>query len=140
MPKLHLSAAQYHHKHFQIRTKNTTSLISETIYFLLGKIWDLTESNMLVLHFAGRIAILSLKCRLASDSSWPVCLARADPNLLTRDTVWSYQPPRVSTGRGRKTMPASLHASPCLVIFSSYLLARAWPCVVAAPFTKADWT
>ena len=26
---------------------------------------------------------------MASDFSWPVCLARADPNLLTKDTVWS---------------------------------------------------
>jgi len=95
--------------------------------------------NMLALPFTRRIAILWLKCRMASDSSWPVCLARADPNLLTKDTVWLCQPPSVSTGRGRKTIPASLHASPCFVIFSPYLLARAWPGVVAAPLTSADW-
>ena len=49
-------------------------------------------SSRLALPFAKRITILWLKCRMASDSSWPVCLASADPNLLTRETVWLCQP------------------------------------------------
>ena len=140
VPKIQRSAAQQYDKYFQIITQTNQFQSLRPSISCVGKLGTRFR-NMLALPFTRRIAILWLKCLMASDSSWPVCLARADPNLLTKDTVWSCQPPRVSNGRGRKTMPANLHASPCLVIFSPYLLTRAWPRCCGCPINQCwlEW-
>ena len=50
------------------------------------------------------------KCLILSDSSCPVCLARADPSFLICSTILSCQPPRLSVTRGVNTIPSNLQA------------------------------
>ena len=101
-----------------------------------GKVGDLFRRRA-ALPLASRTDNLWARCLMASLSSCPVCLAKADPIFLTCRADCSCQPPSVSTGIGMNTIPAPLHGSPCLVIFSLYRWVRAWPGVVAALLTRA---
>ena len=64
-------------------------------------------------------ATLCVRCLLTSLSSSPLFLASALPILFTCSTMVLDQAPSVSTGKGQKDKPASLHGSPCLLIFLS---------------------
>jgi hypothetical protein len=80
--------------------------------------------------YSGMILVVTINhCAGVAASSFPVCLARAAPNLLICFSTSSSQPPRVSTTRGTKAL---LQASTCLVIFSLNLVVRAWPGRAAA--------
>ena len=69
---------------------------------------------------------------IASPSSWPLCLAKADASLFTWRTATSCHPPKVSAARGRKTMPSDLQASAAPTIFLSKATSAACPGLAAA--------
>ena len=73
-------------------------------------------------------------------SSSPVCLARALPSFLTSAMAEGCQAPRLSTARGRKTMPCRWQASQDLSSFLWWATERAWPGVMAASLTTESWS
>ena len=54
-----------------------------------------------------------------SDSSWPVCLARALASLFSSITATGCHPPRLSAASGTKTMPCCRHSSAARANFSA---------------------
>ena len=114
------------HVHTELRGEQAWSAASITMGILL---W-----NNAALPLISSTANLWNRWRVFS--SCPVCLVRAAPKFLICFSACSCQPPSVSTGRGMKAIPALLHASPCLVIFSFKREARAWPGWTAAWLTN----
>ena len=53
-----------------------------------------------------RIPSLPQRWEVASDSSCPVCLARAAASFFTSLSAPECQPPKVSATRGKKAMPS----------------------------------
>ena len=73
-------------------------------------------------------------------SSSPVCLAKALPSFFTSEMALGCQAPRLSTARGRKTMPWRWQASQDLSSFLLWATERAWPGVTAASLTTESWS
>ena len=86
---------------------------------IAGVCWGALFNNIDAFNLARTTATRCDRCLMTSLSSSPLFLASALPILLTCSTIVSDQAPRVSTGRGQKVRPASLHGSPCLDIFLS---------------------
>ena len=86
---------------------------------LAGVFWGALFNIIDAFNRASTTATRCDKCLMTSLSSSPLFLASALPILFTCSTIVSDQAPRVSMGRGQKDNPASLHSSPCFVIFLS---------------------
>ena len=72
-------------------------------------------------------------------SSSPFCRASALPSFATSVTAVGCHAPRLSTAMGMNSMPCLWHSSQDLSSFRFWAVLRAWPGVVAAPWTNASW-
>ena len=84
---------------------------SDPSIWLLGKVGILFRSNA-EFPFIRWTDNFWYKWPVATDSSTPVCLERAAASFLICWTAVSCHPPKVSTGRGRKTIPSLWQAAP----------------------------
>ena len=71
-------------------------------------------------NLARTTATLCERCLITTESSSPLFLAGALPILFTCTTMDSDHAPRVSTGKGQKDRPASLHCMAPHACSSSY--------------------
>ena len=78
------------------------------------------------------------KWEIASPSSCPVCLAKADPSFLTSLSATLCQPPKVSAASGKKAIPWARHSSSAPLTLFPKACSRANPGVVAAPGRKIE--
>ena len=83
------------------------------------------------LPLCSKIPSLPQRCRTASPSSSPVCLASALPSFTTSRVATSCHPPKDSTANGTKSIPSLLHSSAAPLIFLSKANSSACPGLMA---------
>ena len=102
-----------------------------------GEVGSLPDSKE-AFPFIRMIEILQIIFRHVSLSSSPECLERAEESFFNSWMACWSQPPRDSKTRGINLIPWVAHASDAAVILLLYLILKAWPAKVAAPWIVAS--